>query len=64
MGDGWPLPKMEGKILMSRESENIVKQWEEQKAMQQQGNQLEKLIIQMVKPTKPKPKPKSPKKKK
>ena len=49
---------------MSRESENIVKQWEEQKAMQQQGNQLEKLIIQMVKPTKPKPKPKSLKKKK
>jgi hypothetical protein len=48
---------------MSRDSENIVRQWEEQKQLQKDSGQLEKVLIQMIKAPKPKAK-KAPKKKK
>jgi hypothetical protein len=48
---------------MSRESENIVRQWEEQKQMEKQNSQLEKLILKVVKAPVQNKKP-SPKKKK
>lgn len=47
---------------MSRESENIVAQWEEQKRMGKEKNPLEQILIKMVKA--PAPKKKAPKKKK
>ena len=53
---------MERKILMSRESENIVAQWEEQKRMGKEESPLEQILIKMIKP--PAPKKKAPKKKK
>lgn len=48
---------------MSRESENIVRQWEEQKQIQKQGDPMLKIMQQLMKPA-PKPKAKAPKKKK
>ena len=47
---------------MSRDSENIVRQWEEQQKMQGQVDPMMKLIKAIIKPQ-PKPK-KAPKKKK
>ena len=41
---------MERKILMSRESENIVRQWEEQKQIQKQGDPMLKIMRQLMKP--------------
>ena len=50
MDYGWQMSTMERKVLiMSRESENIVRQWEEQKQMEKQNSQLEKLILKVVK---------------
>ena len=46
---------------MSRESENIVAQWEEQKRMGKEKNPLEQILIKMIKP--PAPKKKAPGKK-
>jgi hypothetical protein len=46
---------------MSKQSENIVRQWEEQKEIQKQGDPIMKILMQVAKP---KPKPKAPKKKK
>ena len=48
---------------MSRESENIVRQWVEQKQIQKQGDPIMKILMQVAKP-KPNPRPKAPKKKK
>jgi hypothetical protein len=35
---------------MSRESENIVRQWEEQKQIQKQGDPMLKIMQQLMKP--------------
>jgi len=35
---------------MSRESENIVRQWEEQKQIQKQGDPMLKIMRQLMKP--------------
>ena len=48
---------------MSKDSENIVRQWEEQKQLQKDSGQLEKVLKRMMKVPKPKAK-KAPKKKK
>jgi hypothetical protein len=56
------MSQMERKILMSRESENIVSQWEEQKRMGKEKTSLEQILIKMIKA--PAPKKKAPKKKK
>jgi len=62
VGHGWQMPKMERKILMNR-PDQVLKQWEEQKQIQKQGDPIMKILMQVAKP-KPKPKPKAPKKKK
>ena len=43
--------------------DQVLKQWEEQKQIQKQGDPIMKILMQVAKP-KPKPKPKAPKKKK
>lgn len=63
MDNSRPWAQMERKILMSRESENIVRQWEEQKQIQKQGDPMLKIMQQLMKPA-PRPKAKAPKKKK
>ena len=41
---------------MSKESENIVRQWEEQKQIQKQGDPMLKIMQQLMKPiTDPQP---------
>ena len=50
MGNDWPLPTMEGKILMSKESENIVRQWAEQKQIQKNGDPMLNLMRKLMKP--------------
>lgn len=47
---------------MSRESENIVRQWEEQKIIKREGDKLDKMFKQLAEGMKPKPKPKKKKK--
>lgn len=54
MGHGWQMPKMEREILMSKESENIVRQWEEQKQIQKMDKPFMKLFMEV---SKPKPQP-------
>jgi hypothetical protein len=48
---------------MSKQSEDIVRQWEEQKEIQKMDKPFMKIFMDISKP-KPKPRPKAPKKKK
>ena len=41
---------MEREILMSKESENIVRQWEEQKQVQKQGDPMLKIMQKLMRP--------------
>ena len=47
---------------MSKESENIVRQWQEQKMLQREGDKIHKMFKQLAEGMKPKPKPKKKKK--
>lgn len=62
MGNVGQMSTMEREILMSRESENIVRQWEEQKIIKREGDKLDKMFKRIAEGMKPKPKPKKKKK--
>ena len=47
---------------MSKESENIVRQWQEQKMLQREGDKINRMFKQLAEGMKSKPKPKKKKK--